>query len=88
MPITPTIQAAEMGRNTAPGQLGQKARDLISISKQGVVTCLSVVPVMWEAQVGGSPGKNVRPYLKNKQSKTGLVVWLKLYSSDLTSMRN
>jgi hypothetical protein len=42
-------------------------------NKLGVVVhaCNSVIPATWEAEVGGlqseaSPGKSMRPYLKNK----------------------
>jgi hypothetical protein len=49
-----------------------------------------VIPATREAQVGGLllrlvPGKNLRSYLKNNESKKRLVVWLKWQGACLAS---
>jgi hypothetical protein len=46
-------------------------QDAISMRKLGVTVCVPIIPATQEAEVGGpryrsAPGKNVRPYLKNK----------------------
>jgi hypothetical protein len=37
----------------------------------------SVITSIWEAEVRGSLGKSIRPYLKNKQKEKGLGALLK-----------